>query len=534
MGDGTFRARPLDAATTRRALPLELVLGQGCSADPKSSRFASPFPLAAGNLNADAYADLVLPWGVVVAHGKQPLSHTANSVLLCGVVQAFKPAGEWTAALVANLNADPWLDVAAASSSGLDIDFFTGAGNGLLNPSTVPTVSPVDRLLAADFDGDLVNDLAIVEISSAAQKKGATRGDVVEVAFGRARGPSETPVRVARFSEVRGLVAASWTGVGTLDTMAVITAADDGVSDGIAVLTASGNRQLLAPYGLSGVQADNMTVIQAEPVAVVVGQFTDDRHPDVVALAVDSSDLPNVLRPRRLWHVPTNGKALFTNARWAELPVEIRLGADPTHFNLSAVLRSGDVDGDGLDEVLLLAPYVSAQKKGTALVVAKPVRDSKGWALQIEAPQVVSQAAFVAARDSDIAVADLDGDGRRDAVLLLSDGLGQRVLLVAWNQAGALDLAGALAITAPSGAPRAFALLGREAGRSPDIAIATDTEVYVARRQPGTRSYSLAKMPGMPGASSIAAGDVSGDGLEDLVVSDGDNVRVFRGEPVLR
>jgi len=95
----------------------------------------------------------------------------------------------WSAAAVADLNGDGSLDVVAAHSGGPDVDVVRGGA--VPNVYRASTSDPVTNLVAGDFDGDRLGDVALVESSPP--------GDRVTVLFGTTDAIVATPVAMSPF-----------------------------------------------------------------------------------------------------------------------------------------------------------------------------------------------------------------------------------------------------------------------------------------------------------------------------------------------
>src|SRR5262249_16787959 len=123
----------------------------GPYAMPAEAGSPAAFPLAAADLNGDGGVDFVVPEALVIsgAGGYAVVDSNAGAPR--------------TQAARLGIDADGPLDVAAGSTEALDIDFLVNAGDGLFNPSTLPTEGPSATFAVGDFDGDLVDDLAFTQ-----------------------------------------------------------------------------------------------------------------------------------------------------------------------------------------------------------------------------------------------------------------------------------------------------------------------------------------------------------------------------------
>jgi len=190
--------------------------------------------------------------------------------------------------------------------------------------------------------------------------------------------------------------------------------------------------------------------------AVATGvDWNGDGHPDVVAGAPYAGDGAIAIRPEP-------GKSGDTR---------VRLGATPLERFGAAVVNAGDLDGDGWNDLAVGAPLCEAAGPEAGRVYVfrgGPASDGEpDWMLEGQRSRELFGSALAAA-------GDLDGDGFGD-----------------------------LAIGAPgvSGEGRAYVYLGGPGfGPVPDRVLASG-------------------LPGPFGLTLAGAGDVNGDGADDLLVS---------------
>jgi hypothetical protein len=143
-----------------------------------------------------------------------------------------------------------------------------------------------------------------------------------------------------------------------------------------------------------------------------------------------------------------------------------------------------------------------------------------------------------------IVVGDIDLDGKKDLVVH-----GDTDVLVMWNQGnGTLDPTGgthisASQIPATCGAPGkvvAVALVHATLELTPQVLIMTEKGVYLASldpTSPSSHTFTVTCKTGLSGAAQgtvIAAGDVDGDGVDDVVVGKLGSVQLFHGVPVVQ
>jgi hypothetical protein len=122
-------------------------------------------PLAAGDVDGNGLVDYVLTGGIYLTMppaGTEPFPR---------LVPVATPRGNgWDEAAVVDLNSDGFLDVLAISRQQRGIDWFVNAGTvglpGRFNRYIVDTAFPTAHLSTGDFNGDFATDVAVVEVNS--------------------------------------------------------------------------------------------------------------------------------------------------------------------------------------------------------------------------------------------------------------------------------------------------------------------------------------------------------------------------------
>jgi hypothetical protein len=127
-----------------------------------------------------------------------------------------------------------------------------------------------------------------------------------------------------------------------------------------------------------------------------------------------------------------------------------------------------------------------------------------------------------------LALEDLDGDGFPE-VLIAS---GNEDVAVLWNDGHGQFSAGAM--TFLEGGARMFATVHDQLGGPPSLAYVTAGAVKRVRATgPGALGEPEVLLDDLTDGTGLAAGDVDGDGVEDLAVVDDQNLRILRGQAVL-
>ncbi|MEP7119533.1 MAG: VCBS repeat-containing protein [Byssovorax sp.] len=492
IGDGTFSSAKSNGELGKA----------GPYALPAEAGGDTAFPLAAADLNADGIIDFVVPGGIVISGPSGYVTTQINA------------GSPWTQAVIADLNADGLPDVAAGSSVAIDIEFFGNAGGGVFNPASVATDGPTDNFVVGDFDGDLVTDLAFAQNLD----HSGVRQDAPSIAFGAAKGPPSGPVIVAALGEVEQLASARFPSVTGTDGIADLVAVSRDLTQATDLMFAfrgEGSRSLRASLPLGG------STDPALAVAMAIGRFGDST-PDLAALG--ASPTTGALR---LWCIEGTEQIDFTHL----LPspplsplFHSNAPGSTVSFRYNAYLAAGDLTGDGVAEVVLVAPYGPAAD-GAALVIADYNAASSTFLPRAEQP--FSAALSI---DSTLRLLDVDGDGHLDALITTGNDENPSDLVVLWG-----DASGGIDTTSPGraqirGGVSDVACLPRP-GRGCDLALVSVAGTFRGQVK-SDRSFTIAPLTDLPGGRGIGVGDFDRDGLQDLAIQTDGGLQLYRSLPV--
>jgi hypothetical protein len=466
-------------------------------------------PLAAGDWSGDGRADLVYAsdfwWSQPAAEGGTQAYR----------IESARYGAAWTSALVVDLNGNGHPDVIAASDKRLDIDFFNGTGHGALNPFVIPTARPVGRLAIGDFDGDLLNDLAFTQLAPPSQL-----GEVM-VAFGEPSRPPMTSVTAARAGEVLQLGAMPYA-TALSELYIAYKQADREGHTGAALAWLTGfDRSLTCMVDLTTFAANGH--IESMPaLGVALGHFGEPERTDAVLVGskLEGNDL-------MLWSMSDLG----SQSSWPQLlgwgfdPRLQPLRGAPDKPALELLMAAGDLDADGRDELVLAAP--DADGEHCNLVSASLAADGgsitqRGELLRLDQ---------ACARIGQLAVLDLDADGAGEVVLLSGRPGSERELIALWNDGSGQLSADSISDLAPGEQPQAFTLFRATPQAPLRLAYVTEDRLHVSQIDRAARAFEpILDLPelALQHATGVAAGDVDGDGIADLMLAESGSVVLLR------
>lgn len=518
--------------------------------DPKQTDPDLGTLVAAEDLDGDGLDDRIFQSGVRLTNVTSPLGDggTEGGAPVVGDVRAIEIQGTIGGARVGRLNDDGFLDLAMFRVNSPDVIVSAGAAKQgsipLFTSFTLTTNAAVQRIAIGDYDGDHVQDVAILT---------GVSSDEVElfIAYGRAIGGPEPPRFIGR---VRNVVAMETVRVvendaaDALGILSLIPSKQKGVrpTAAFALAFGSGDRQQIVPLLMEDRHSKRPLPPTSKvnrpwyPAAIAAGAFATPGVPDLSLLAY----APGAMRGSvisGLWRVAAQREAAVPFGA----PTETTVTDDTRVFGgtgLATFLAVGDLDRapDGRAETVLLA----SDEGGRATLRIFGADGSAG------AP--ISIGGTVAPGRSKLALLDVDGDGFDDVVMGLVDPNGVPSVVVAWND-GKGGFGGAPLVvplppdTAFDGGDigaRGFALVttggadatggGRKETR---LAVVTPRRLLLGAVANRTLTFTNLKLFGKNGltnATGIASGDFDGDGVPDLALAENGAVRIVHQKPRLK
>lgn len=523
QGDGTFAADPNNvAATLRAAWPVSVVHGDNC---PLPYDVDGRFPLAVDDLNGDGLADWVTRSGVQLTQSVT-VDATQKQVNIVACPVNRPSLTQWNEATIADFNRDNLLDVVAGSNSEPDLDFLQGTPEDALNPSVITTRGPLHHLAAGDFDGDQIMDVAFDVVTNTTTQPAVSTGHKLSIAFGRFSEPPETPSELGDFAAIEQMSAAKYSGVDAIDELGVIATPSDSPGQQLSVFIGTAGRHPIAPLGLE-VPASSGDLVSGVPLALAAGTLSDYEYLSLVSVSIDcKTDNDELECTHRLWLVPGTATGRFgIPIPSAPLPAEF-LPFRPVQQQLSVYLLVGDIDGSDRDQALALTTDVA----GSNVALWRILPPEKGTDWQKQPVEWLATTPGKLTAISRPQLADVDGDGLKDLVIIIDDGGGNQRLGVVINQNGSLAVSPITYVDLGGQQARGFASFTNN-GHTRLWAVTDDGTYEVTYATDAGSPLSAKSVSGLPGGSSIAAGNLAGYGLTDLAIGTDNGVQLFQEIP---
>ncbi len=444
---------------------------------PDGNGTCTGFPLAAADLDQDGELDFVMPHGICMGRGNAALESMYSS------------SEVWLEAVIADLDGNGTKDIAAVlgDSTGIEVVYMKKSGGVV---SSYPlSASKAEMLRSADLDGDDIDDLVF------ARRVGGSDQFAVDVAFGADLALPRTVATVSHLDAIEAGHLRDFAGsCDEADDLVLTVGRDDGV--GVVPLFGDRDGAIYAPFALSQGGEPDL------PHDVVLGRAGSKKAWLVASTGHDGQSYidiaDDVLRDGR------------TSA------------VTPLHEQCAEAFKwmGSDVDGDGIEEAVGVDDASTCAAGGVrVLVVHTDSLHLDETTVQVASPASAHLREFIPA--------DLDLDGALDLLLARDDGL-----VVLWGDGGKHWTPSQI----PLGQRRALsvAVLDADSQAGKEVAVATDDGVHLFafEGRGATQIWDSSRIWRVSHPiDKVRAGDVNGDGVDDLAVSDGQSIQVLFGVP---
>jgi hypothetical protein len=480
-------------------------------------------PLAIGDLNDDGRDDLVGPPGVLL--------HVSDNVYRI----VLSAPSLWTAARMGNLDGSHHGSFVAASASTLDV--YQGTGSLLFNHQSYTASGPIALVTVADYDGDLVDDIAMRTTVTDDATTGATH-DELAIMWGTPLGYPEQPTTIGRLPQMLEIVAAPYEAAlagaglivdGIADIAVTVRNADKSLE--VAALPGRPDRQLTSPFALVNGKDPALFDHADHAQAFSVASIDPAQPPQIVCIAQDPAGASGAPLTSRIWTAPLTAPTPDTLSVQSQNVVPLAPAFAPTlDFDRAQTARAR-LDADAAsDAAIALVPPLGLADAGS-LVIARLKSD--GW--HVASAPIGGGLPF---RDWRLAPCDVDGDGDLDLVALFGGarGTGDRMVQVLWNNlTGTLDPNAAATIAPLADAPVGIACANLDADAAMEIVILTANAALATKLDPSSKSFSAPRaIDRVAGGRALSAADFDGDGVLDLAIAGTRGVTIFPGLPSIK
>lgn len=467
------------------------------------------WPLAVGDLDGDGPADFVITEGVLKTGTS---SVGSGAPLLVGYAPGIGAVGPITDAVIGDFNRDGRNDVVVAGPQAEGVELLLSGPRVVFGAFFEATEGLPRGLTVGDFDGDLVDDLAVVLDDET--------GSRIAVLYGSTQGPLQPAIDMGHFAFVQQISAAQILGadIGPIDTRydLLLQTTEQRSGEGAessALLIGTAGRNMLAPYVLTlGVQTET-------PVAVSAAHFDGaDPGRDLVALTSSAT-----------WVVASSESPTFT----ADSARRYGRTCGPEGWPECVQLTSGPSGGYAvaLSPGYPCVPFASGEAAQLHVLKPRPVAGPMCTQFELpddlRAPIATHWASLSPGAEAQLVVA-FHGQAGPEPMQAEAAGLA----ILTFDEAGALTEALALATPPSAGAVWGVGAADLDDDVELELLLATDSGVRVADRRPEGWSLGPPLRLGLPDSEQIRAmevTDLDDDGLQDLLLGTSDGLHIATG-----
>jgi hypothetical protein len=538
--DGSIVGNPKTPDETRGQL-FNLVVDVPTETTKASSR---GFPLAIGDLDHNGSLDWVFADGVFFATVLE-ISSTTKSVMVTARIGNTPFVGRWAHAQLGDFNHDGFPDLATAASKEPDLDLYVGTGFSMMTRSNISTEGAVNQMATGDFDGNLAQDLVFSVDTPADETSEATRDELVYIAFGEFGEMPTNATAIGAFKNIHQLCSAQYVGTDAISEIGVVSQSKTEQGEDLAVFIGNTGRHPIAPLGLS-VMVPNGKNYWGDPLVVATGHFFDTKVQSAIALGV-SCDGPSssctTNSTYQFWYAGGSANAGLTYPRVSQSLSKDFSPYLPTTDEFAIHVVAGNLDDDTsqvpqskFDELLLFAT-TKTDKPTINLWSVDLGEESETFSNNPDASvgetsglltnHTKIDGSLVA--NSNPTLVDLNGDHYRDLAFLARNLGGNSTLYVVYSERGKLDVSRSVVVDFGDEIP--LNIYGNtKNGQNLLLAVTLEHVYEITSENDSTKATPFVDIPG---GKAVAYGDLTGDGLNDLVVANQGTLRLYAQKPAL-
>jgi len=368
--------------------------------------------------------------------------------------------------------------------------------------------------------GDFDGD-QIQDLALSQISSSADNPDTISISFGNPSGPPLAPAAVAQLNGLQQINPFQETVVNHL-ALSSSDPLEGELRGAITLLVASGERVPLASYELTTFAEDGSTDASGA-IRMATGGLLAARQGDVLAFAYPRSgglDF-DYTQGLQAWLLPALATSDGTPAL---LETDLDPALSPISISgntvgMSLAMSAADLDGDGREEAIAAMPHADDQHCALVTMTVDPERLTTRGSWILDEP----------CWRVDLSPLDADADGFTDLLLLTgpSDASGG-TLSVFWND-GSGNFDSSRRTTLTSDAPLAFAALAATPERRLSIAFVNPAGLFLTQASEQPRQFDPAvSLVERTDCTGVVAADLNGDDAVDIAYAASGNLFVLK------